>query len=176
MAATDMNPIGVMQIVDTLETGGAERVAVNIANYLPRERYAPYLCTTRRDGALEASAASRRRQAPAESAEPVRHRRGPSARKVHQGKTTSEFFTRTAHRFFYRASLPPLFPASALIWHDHFGRCGTEERPAWLYKIALTRANGVIAVNTLLADWSRSRLSFPADRVWYVPNFVSTTQ
>jgi glycosyltransferase involved in cell wall biosynthesis len=67
-------------------------------------------------------------------------------------------------------------PGVRLIWHDHFGRCGTEERPAWLYKIASMRTNGVIAVNTLLADWSRSRLSFPADRVWYVPNFVSTSQ
>ena len=38
-----MKPLGVMQMVDTLETRGAERVAVNIVNHLPREKYAPYL-------------------------------------------------------------------------------------------------------------------------------------
>ena len=32
----------------------------------------------------------------------------------------------------------------------------------------------MIAVNEPLAEWSRSRLEVPADRVWYIPNFVCT--
>src|SRR5206468_1743211 len=42
----------VMQMIDTLVAGGAERVAVNLANLLPRDRYRAALCTTRRDGVL----------------------------------------------------------------------------------------------------------------------------
>src|SRR5918999_1889196 len=52
MTQTNGNRTGVMQLTDTLGAGGAERVAVNLANLLPRERYRMYLCTTRRDGPL----------------------------------------------------------------------------------------------------------------------------
>jgi len=170
-----MNPIGVMQIVDTLDTGGAERVAVNIANYLPRDRYTPYLCTTRRDGELEGSLPSdvgrlrlkrRNRFDIAAGHRLVNFIKANDIRILH-AHGASLFLSGIASVF---------VPGVRLIWHDHFGRCGTEERPAWLYRIASMRTNGVIAVNTLLADWSRSRLSFPAGRVWYVPNFVSAEQ
>ena len=50
-----MKRIGVMQVIDTLAMGGAERVAVNLANGLPAARYASHLCTTRQDGPLAAS-------------------------------------------------------------------------------------------------------------------------
>src|SRR2546421_178847 len=83
-----MGRVGVMHLTDTLEAGGTERVAVNLVNLLPRDRYRPYLCTTRHDG--------------------------PMARRV----------------------------------------------------------SGVIAVNQPLAAWSQQRLGVPAERVWYIPNFV----
>src|SRR5712692_7686712 len=44
--------IRVLQMVDTLDSGGMERVAVNVANSLRRDRFESALCTTRRDGAL----------------------------------------------------------------------------------------------------------------------------
>ncbi len=65
-----------------------------------------------------------------------------------------------------------LAPATRLIWHDHFGRCATEERPAWIYRLAARRASAVISVNGTLAQWARERLRVPARRVWYAPNFV----
>src|SRR5271154_2133098 len=52
-----MNRTGGMHIIDTLAAAGAERVAVNIVNHLPREKYVPYLCTTRSDGPLDAAVA-----------------------------------------------------------------------------------------------------------------------
>ena len=48
-----MNPLGVVQVVDSLDMGGAERVAVNISNHLARNHYRSYLCTTRHEGPLE---------------------------------------------------------------------------------------------------------------------------
>ena len=49
-----MSTIGVTQIGDASDAGGLERVAVNIANFLPREKYRSHLCTTRADGPLAA--------------------------------------------------------------------------------------------------------------------------
>src|SRR5579885_2484658 len=50
-------PIGVMHVIDTLHIGGAERVAVNLANLLPRDRFRSYLCSTRAGGPLAANVA-----------------------------------------------------------------------------------------------------------------------
>ena len=47
-----MKLINVMHVTDTLDAGGAERMAVSLANLLPRDRYKSYLCTSRREGAL----------------------------------------------------------------------------------------------------------------------------
>src|SRR5688572_888919 len=44
--------IRVMHVIDTQEGGGAERVAVNLANLLPRCRYETHFCTTRSEGVL----------------------------------------------------------------------------------------------------------------------------
>jgi hypothetical protein len=44
--------VRVMHVIDTLVVGGAERVAVNLANLLPRARYEAHLCTTRSEGML----------------------------------------------------------------------------------------------------------------------------
>ena len=44
----------VLQIIDSLEPGGAERMAVNYANMLA-ENNQSYLCATRQEGALKSS-------------------------------------------------------------------------------------------------------------------------
>ncbi|GAL61464.1 glycosyltransferase [Algibacter lectus] len=43
----------VLQLIDSLEAGGAERVAVNYANGLVHMIDASYLCTTRAEGLLK---------------------------------------------------------------------------------------------------------------------------
>jgi hypothetical protein len=157
--------IGVMQVVDTLDAGGAERVAVNLANFLPRDRYRAFVCTTRREGALEPLI-----------------REDVGKLKLHRKWTFDVRAIRELVRFirendiqvlhphgasvFTAAIAAALAPGVRVIWHDHFGRCGTEERPAWLYGLAAKKVDGVIAVNDALAEWSRSKLHIPANRIW----------
>jgi glycosyltransferase involved in cell wall biosynthesis len=164
-----------MHLIDTLDLGGAERVAVNLANGLPRDRYQTYLCTTRREGALEGllkSEVGRLR---------LKRRRRLEAKAL----TRLVGFVRTegvqilhAHETsVFLAALASLFPPyPALVWHDHFGRHEEIERPVWLYRLLARRLSAVIAVNESLAEWSRARLRVPPGRVWYVPNFVSDTE
>ncbi|MCG3148777.1 MAG: N-acetyl-alpha-D-glucosaminyl L-malate synthase [Verrucomicrobiae bacterium] len=160
-----MKPLGVMQVVDSLNAGGLERVAVNIANHLPAERYRSHLCVTRAGGPLADVVA-------------------PEVRQLHLQRTgrfdfgalqrlkdyVRENDIQILHAHGTSVFLASQVPAK-LLWHDHFGRYATEERPAWLYRLATHRAAGVIAVNEPLAKWARERLK--VKRVWYVPNFVS---
>lgn len=164
--------IGVMQLTDTLEPGGLERVAVNVANALPADRYRSFLCTTRREGAL------------AEFVSPHvgrlrlkrRHRFDTSALwTLMSFVNENQIGILHAHgsSAFIAAATATWSKKLRVIWHDHFGRYATEQRPAWLYRLAARNFDGVIAVNEPLAQWARSRLGLPSDRVWYVPNFVS---
>ncbi|MEZ5401915.1 MAG: glycosyltransferase [Bryobacteraceae bacterium] len=163
-----MSKVGVMHLIDTLEVGGAERVAVNLVNQLPRDRFDVTLCSTRRDGPLAAQVAqdvNRLRLS-------RRHRFDSSAvRRLLQFVRERNIRILHAHGsslFLARlvASAPP-FPR--IVWHDHYGPM---DRPVWLYRLATHGVAAVLSVNASLAEWARRKLQIRAERVWYVPNFV----
>src|SRR5216683_3342228 len=122
-----MSSIAVMHIVDALRVGGVERVAVNLANLLPRAGCRTYLCTTREEGpfaALVSPAVGRLSLA----------RRGPldfaALRRLVVFIRDERIQILHAHGsalFFARlAALFPPFPA--VIWHDHYGRYAFNDR------------------------------------------------
>jgi glycosyltransferase involved in cell wall biosynthesis len=165
-----MNRVGVLHITDTLDAGGTERVAVNLCNLLPRERYRTYLCTTRRDGALASSLAAdvgRLRLGRSRTFDAGALRRLTSFVKEHDIKILH------AHgSSLYVSGLATLLPPRpSLVWHDHYG-LPLASRSAWLDRPLARRARGVIAVSEPLASWSRETLNVPAGRVRYIPNFV----
>jgi glycosyltransferase involved in cell wall biosynthesis len=160
-----------MQLIDSLDAGGAERVAVNIANLLPRDRYTSHLCATRRGGILAAElepdvgqlVLGRRGRFDGAALRQLAAYIGHHRVRILHAHSTSLL---TA----VLASMWPPFPK--VIWHDHFGRYATEVRPAWPYWLLARRVSCVISVNYPLADWSRRNLALPAERVIYLPNFA----
>jgi glycosyltransferase involved in cell wall biosynthesis len=162
---------GIMQMVDTLDAGGMERVAINIANLLPRDRYDSYLCTTRRDGVLEGSVATDVGRLRLNRSwrfdliamhHLVKFIRAKNVRIIH-AHDTSVFAAAIASRF---------RPYPIVVWHDHWGLYPVKERPIRLFRLVKDYISGVIAVNESLARWSEQKLGVPADRIWYVPNGV----
>lgn len=166
-----MRPLEVMHVSDTLAAGGLERVSVMIANGLPPSRYRSHLCTTRRDGPLSGLVAPHVARLRLE-------RRGRFDTKAIHRLTAyirkHEIALLHAHgtALFIAAVASLTVPRVRVIWHDHFGNHGIERRPEWLYRMAVRRAHGVIAVTEPLAEWARHSLNMPGDRVWYVPNFA----
>lgn len=166
-----MNQVGVMHLVDSLEAGGTERMAVNLVNCLPRERYQPYLCTTRRDGPLETLVSPDVLRLGLER----KHRFDLTAlrRLIAVNRQCGIRILHAHSSALFVAAAASLFaPYPAVIWHDHFGRYAIERRSALLFRQPMRRVGGVIAVNEPLARWARERLRFPAERVWYIPNFI----
>lgn len=166
-----MKRIGVMQVTDTLAAGGLERVAVNLANHLPREQFDSHLCVTRQSGPLEKLLADHvkrlhlDRRARWNVKGVVRlaaYMRANDIRILHAHGTS-----------LFISGLAAVFPPHpALVWHDHFGRSATEERPVWLYRMAARTVDAVITVNQTLRDWSEERLHLSSERVSCIPNFV----
>lgn len=161
---------GVMQVIDTLVAAGAERVAVNLANGLPRDRYISHLCTTREDGPLDRAVAPdvarlRLRRTSSFDFAAVRrlveYIRAHNIRVLH-AHSTAIFIARLAAAF---------KPHPAVIWHAHYGRY-TEERWPWRYRLATSGIAGIVTVNQELADWCGQRLRVEPRSIWYVANPV----
>jgi glycosyltransferase involved in cell wall biosynthesis len=163
--------VGVLHVVDALLIGGAERVAINLVNLLPRERYAPYLCTTRSEGPLSEFVAPHVTRLCLER----RGRLDPTAlRQFREFVIDRGIRIVHAHAsaLFFARLASALSPGCAMVWHDHYGRSDFGDRPAWLYRAATRGVAGVIAVNQTLAEWCRKRLGVASERVWYIPNLV----
>jgi len=164
--------IAVMQVTDSLDAGGMERVAVNIANSLPLEAYVSHICTTRREGQLASAIAPHVRRLnlarrstvdPAAVARLAAYCREERIAILHAH----------ASSLFIAALAAAIVPRVKLIWHDHYGAHETHERPAFVYRMGATQVDGVIAVSRPLAEWSVRRLGVPISRVRYIPNFVA---
>lgn len=166
-----MTPPGIMHLIDHLQVGGAEQMAVSLANLLPRDRYTPHLCTTRHEGPLAAEIEAHvgrlrlgrtRRFDPSALSRLVSYIREHDVRILHAHSTA--LFAAYAASFFH--------PYPAIIWHDHFGR-DLSLRRSWMYRLPARRAAAVIAVSGPLAEWSRDALGVDATRIRLVRNFAA---
>jgi len=161
----------VMHLIDTLDIGGAERVAVNLVNSLPRENYKCFLCSTREDGPLDELVAKdvqrlslgrRWRFDIFALNRLIAYIRLNNIQILH-AHSTSLFIA------VFSSLLPP-YPV--VIWHIHSGKYAIERVKNLLYRLCTRRVHGVIAVNQSLVEWSQRELNIPKELVWYVPNFV----
>src|SRR6266487_3412121 len=138
----------VMQVVDSLQLGGLESVAVNYANHLTKRGLRSSLCSTRESGPLA------QRLSPGVAYLNLQRK---GLVDVGELKRLTGFIRKQqvdllhAHgtSLFFSVLASWLVPNLRVIWHDHFGRCETEKRSRWLYRLAVRRAAGVIAVNQL---------------------------
>lgn len=164
-------PIGVMHLIDTLELGGAERVAVNLVNLLPRADYRLHLCTTRREGALA-------HQVNADVGRLALNRRCTFDMKAMQRlvRYIQHHHIRLLHAHstsLFIAAVVSLFPPfPKVVWHVHYGLYAVKGRPVFPYWLFTRFVDAVIVVNQSLGEWSRHALHLPSHRVWYIPNFV----
>ncbi|HEX5720677.1 MAG TPA: glycosyltransferase [Thermoanaerobaculia bacterium] len=155
---------GVLHLVDTLDPGGTERVAVNLVNHLSRQRFRPFLGNTRREGALAAEVLP---DVGRLSLNRSRTLDLGALRRLVAFVRENEISIVHAHSS--SLFLAVLLPGARIVWHDHFGRLAAEDRPAWLWGLPARRAAAVVAVSEDLARWSRDRLRVEAV---YLPNFV----
>jgi glycosyltransferase involved in cell wall biosynthesis len=166
-----MDKIGVMHLIDTLNFGGAERVAVNLANLMPRQKYQTHLCTTRRDGPLERYIAfdvGRLRLKRKRRFEVVALRNLIRYMRLHNIKILH------AHgNSVFNAVLVSLFlPGLCVVWHDHCGAHGEKQKNWFLYWSVIKRVKAIIAVTQSLKTWYIETLKIPSVKVHYIPNFV----
>jgi len=159
----------IIQIIDSLEAGGAERMAVNYANALSAKIEFSGLVATRKQGPLlnqikdTVSYLFLNKKSAFDIQSILQLRKFVIANKVEivQAHSTS-FFT----AFLVKLSCPKI----KLIWHDHYGDSEfLSKRPSVVLRAILPFFNGIIAVNQHLKNWAEQKLHFK--NVIYLPNF-----
>ncbi|WP_433833629.1 glycosyltransferase family 4 protein [Flavobacterium anhuiense] len=160
----------ILQIIDSLDAGGAERMSVNYANALAEKIEFSGLVATRKEGLLldqihsSVSYFFLKKKRKIDVNAILRLRSYVVKNKItHIHSHSTSFFL----AFLLKLSLPSL----KIIRHDHYGNNKfLEERPHAILKLTSFLFDGVIAVNRNLKDWSERILN--SKNVIYLPNFA----
>ncbi|TRX26724.1 glycosyltransferase family 4 protein [Flavobacterium franklandianum] len=161
----------ILQIIDSLEAGGAERMAVNYANALANEMAFSGLVISRKEGPLLNQLNSNVSYLFLNKKSVIDIQSVMKLRKF-VIQNTVEIIHAHSTSFFLAFLLKLTYPTVKLIWHDHYGDSEfLSKRPSLALKFVLPFFNGIIAVNQNLKNWAEQKLHFK--NVVYLPNFPS---
>ncbi len=161
----------VIQVIDTLEAGGAERMAINLANSLAGHVEVSYLCSTRREGILKKELKKEVKYLFLNKKSSIDF---SAFRKFKNFVLENKIDIIHAHSTsYFLCSLIKWYLGNKvkLVWHDHYGNSEfLNSRP----KISLTffskYFNGILSVNGKLANWAKENLHIKLIQV--VRNFI----
>jgi glycosyltransferase involved in cell wall biosynthesis len=160
----------IVQVIDSLETGGAERMAVNYANALSKRIEFSGLVPTRAEGSLK------------NQVEPgvnyfflKKHYTldfGAVKRmKQYCKQNRIDFIHAHSTSYFLAIMVKCLYPKVKIIWHDHNGNSEfLEVREAVPLNVASIFFKGIIVVNNQLKAWALRELH--CRNVLYIANFT----
>lgn len=161
----------IIHIIDSLETGGAERIAVSYANALVGTIEFSGLVVTRKEGPLLNQLFSEVSYLFMDKKKSIDLKSLIKLRKF-VIKNQVEIVHAHSTSFFTAFLLKISYPKVKLIWHDHYGDSEfLLKRPAFWLKVILPFFTGIIAVNRKLKNWSEKNMHF--NNVVYLPNFPS---
>ena len=158
----------VLQLIDSLRPGGAEKMSVTYANALAKRIDASYLCCTRMQGLLKPELSPEvgylflEKKSAFDLKAFVKLRKFVKDNRIDliQAHSSSWFFA-----LMVKLSLPKL----KLLWHDHYGR-NLKERRIGVLKPASGFFDGIISVNIALKEWAEKNLN--AKEVRFFRNFI----
>ncbi len=161
--------MNVLQLIDSLSVGGAERVAVNLFNGLNEKGTNCYLCTTRKEGDLKKFIdiqenyffLKKKSKLDVKAIlQLLRFCRSYNITIIHAHSTS--IFLATIIKLFYNVKI---------IWHDHFGNSEfLDQRPVKLLKFIAPKISCIFSVNMDLKEWSKKTLK--SKNVIYLPNYA----
>jgi len=160
----------ILQMIDTLEIGGAERMAVNIFKVLDLKKVDNYIVVTRGAGSIDLT--------------------GVDLNRVFflNKKSRFDFFALVALFRIVRRIKPDFIHAHStsifwavfisffvrvkIIWHDHFGLSDILHTIKRRPEIFVSRwVDYVIVVNRKIEVWAKNSLLLPKKNICYIKNF-----
>jgi glycosyltransferase involved in cell wall biosynthesis len=162
----------ILQLIDSLEPGGAERVAVQYANQLETIGVSSFLCATRKEGLLKQQLGSTVGYLFLERKRTLDM--GAVRRLVGFCKKEKINVIHAHASSFFMAFLVKLFLRKMVfVWHDHYGQSEQlDNRPYKMLRFASRYMNWIISVNFALEQWAKAKLK--CKQVSFVSNAVNS--
>ena len=170
----NLRDLKVLQLIDTLDTGGAERMAVNMANAFSEQRISNLLVVSRSYGKLQSLV------------------NDPSSLRLLSKKNTldwksfrkllaalDQFKPDILHAhgtsLYWAVAAKVLRPRFRLIWHDHLGISEDviQNNPRKELKWMGSKIDFVLTANESTKDFWKEKGLIASDRIEYVANFPS---
>ncbi len=160
----------IAQVIDSLEVGGAERMAVNYANALSARINFSGLVATRAEGKLLGHLGKNVDYL-------FLNKRTTfdlnAVRKLKEYCKKNQIGYLQAHSssYFICGLVKLIYPKIKIIWHDHNGMSEfvSDQKP-YAIRMASILFDGIIVVNKKLQDWALNTLH--TKKVTYIPNFT----
>lgn len=159
----------VVQLIDSLEAGGAERMAVNFANLMSEiPNVNSYLVASRKEGQLKNKVANNvtyffiDRKSIFDVKAIFKFRsflRTNNIEIIHAHSTT----------FLLAILTKIVLPKIKIIWHDHYGNRAKDNKHFYFLFFASYFFKAIVSVNEALKQWSIRKLN--CEEVYFLPNF-----
>ncbi|WP_299017153.1 glycosyltransferase [uncultured Polaribacter sp.] len=165
-----MKKIGVLQIIDSLHIGGAENLAVNIANELAANDVRSFLCATRAEGALKINLKDDVGYLFLKRAKIVDFRALFRLRTFLKQNNITVLHAHGTSSFLVMC-IKIVCPKIKVIWHNHYGKnLNLSGLQLFFLKIESLFFAAVITVSKDLKEWVALQLY--CKKVFYLTNFV----
>jgi glycosyltransferase involved in cell wall biosynthesis len=163
----------VLQMIDSLEAGGAERMAINYANKLAEKIEFSGLVATRREGLLLSQIDSTVSYLFLNKKYVIDFKAIFILRNyIVKNKVT--IIHAHSSSFFLAVLLKFTLARVKIIWHDHYGISqDLSKRKNWSLKVGSFFFNGIVSVNSALKEWALSYLL--CSNVIYLSNFIESS-
>lgn len=154
-----MKKINVLQLIDSLDVGGAEVLAVNTCNLLNQTNMVnSFLATTRKEGDLFEKVDTRN-YIFLQRKNTIDIRAVLSLRKYLLSNQI-QIIHAHASSYFFAFCVKLTLPSIKIIWHDHFGNSDyLTKRAVQPLKFISNFMVAIIVVNSKLLRWGRSKLN-----------------
>lgn len=161
----------ILQLIDSLEAGGAERMSVNYANALHKEFGFSALCASRKEGALKNALLPEVEYLFLNKEKTVDFKALFKLRSFVK-RNKIEFIHAHSSSFFLAVLLKSSYPKIRVVWHDHYGNSEfLKQRKSKALKIMSFFFYAIISVNQALLNWAIRNLN--CKNAIYLPNFAS---
>lgn len=157
----------ILQVIDTLNIGGAERMCVNISNLLNSKSVENSILVTRELGPLS-------KQVESDKIDLISKRNGLDLfgfyrfiRVIKAKRPTVIHAHSTSIYWSFLAKV--FFPGIKLIWHDHLG--SRPNRNNLFFKLIQNKIDIILAINEANYKWFLDNSNRVKSNVFFIPNF-----
>ena len=158
----------IVQLIDSLEAGGAERMAVHYANALSEKIAFSGLVATRKEGVLKQDIQ------PIVSYAFLGRKNKFDFKAIglmldYIKKNQIEIVHAHGSSYFFGVLVKIFCPKIKLIWHDHYGNRAKDHKQKMVLKICSFFFSKILTVNDELRIWALRYLN--CKHVFFIPNF-----